>query len=64
MLALRHEYGKEVMPSRWVVERSLAWIGRFRRLARDYEWLSMTLAGWHWLAFIALLLGKTGLKSA
>jgi len=55
--------GFVLLPRRWVVERSLAWMGRFRRLARDYERLSTTLAGWHWLAFITLLLGKTGLKS-
>ena len=27
----------EVLPRRWVVERTLAWITRFRRLAWDYE---------------------------
>ncbi len=39
---------------RWVVERSFAWTGRFRRLARDYERLQTTLEGFHYLA-IALL---------
>lgn len=39
------------LPKRWVVERSFGWMGRFRRLARDYERLSTTLAGCHWLAF-------------
>jgi len=29
---------------------------RFRRLARDYERLSTTLAAYHWLAFIGLML--------
>ena len=56
--------GFVLLPRRWVVERSFGWLGRFRRLARDYERLSVTLAGWHWLAFIALLLAKTGMKSA
>jgi hypothetical protein len=46
------------------VERSFAWLGRFRRLARDYERLATTLAGWHWLAFAALLLAKVTAKSA
>src|SRR5262245_21271813 len=45
-----------LLPRRWVVERTFGWLGRFRRLARDYERLSETLAGWHWLASIALLL--------
>lgn len=56
--------GFVLLPRRWVVERSFGWAGRFRRLARDYERLSETLAGWHWLAFVALLLAKSGLKSA
>lgn len=54
--------GFVLLPRRWVVERSFGWLGRFRRLARDYERLTVTLAGWHWVAFIALLLAKTGLK--
>ena len=27
----------EVLPRRWVVERTFAWLGRYKRLARDYE---------------------------
>src|SRR5436309_1881572 len=49
---------------RMVVERTFGWLGRFRRLARDYERLSETLAGWHWLAFLTLLLPRLGLNSA
>jgi transposase len=43
---------------RWVVERSFAWAARFRRLARDYERLAATLAGWHWVAFLVLALRR------
>jgi hypothetical protein len=39
-------------------------MGRFRRLARDYERLTKMLESWHWLAFVALLLVNAGLKSA
>ncbi len=53
-----------LLPRRWVVERSFGWLGRSRRLARDYERLASTLAGWHWLAFVTLLLKRNVLKSA
>jgi transposase len=48
--------GFVLLPRRWVVERSFAWSARFRRLARDYERLATTLAGYHWLAFAILML--------
>ena len=41
-----------------VVERSLAWTTRFRRLARDYERLPETFAGLHFLAFAIVLLKR------
>jgi len=56
--------GFVLLPRRWVVERSFAWLGRFRRLARDYERLGKTLEGLHWLAAVALLLGKAAFPSA
>src|SRR3982751_2182201 len=48
--------GFVLLPRRWVVERSFAWAARFRRLARDYERLASTLAGYHWLAYAMLML--------
>ena len=50
--------GFVLLPRRWVVERSFAWAARFRRLARDYERLSTTLAGLHYLAFAILMLAN------
>jgi transposase len=50
--------GFVLLPKRWVVERSNAWLARFRRLARDYERLPETLAGLHFLAFAILLLSR------
>ena len=50
--------GFVLLPRRWVVERSNAWLARFRRLARDYERLSETLAGLHFLAFTIILLTR------
>ena len=50
--------GFVLLPRRWVVERSFAWLARLRRLSRDYERLPTTLAGLHWLAFTSLLLSN------
>jgi transposase len=47
--------GFVLLPRRWVVERSFAWMARFRRLARDYERLAETLVGLHFVAFAILL---------
>jgi len=52
--------GFVLLPKRWVVERSFGWLSRFRRLGRDYERLTRTLEGVHWLAFASLLLGVAG----
>jgi transposase len=50
--------GFVLLPRRWIVERSQAWVARFRRLARDYERLAQTLAGLHYIAFTCLLLQR------
>lgn len=49
--------GFAVLPRRWVVERSFAWIGRFRRLSKDYEALTATSEAMIWAA-----VGTTMLK--
>jgi transposase len=58
------KHGFVLLPRRWVVERSFAWAARFRRLARDYERLASTLAAYHWLAFVTLMLQALFRKSA
>jgi transposase len=50
--------GFVLLPRRWVVERSFGWAARFRRLARDYERLASSLEGFHWLAFLGLMLNS------
>jgi transposase len=50
--------GFVLLPRRWVVERSFAWLARFRRLAKDYERLPTTLAGLHFIAFACLMLNR------
>ena len=51
--------GFVLLPGRWVVERSFGWAAHFRRLAKDYERLSETLEGLHYVAFSFLMLRKT-----
>ena len=48
----------EVQPRRWVVERTFSWLGRNRRLAKDYENLASTLAAFVALASIRLALKR------
>ena len=46
-----------------MVERAIGWLGRFRRLARDYGRLAVTLTNYHWITFIVLLLAHVGFQS-
>ena len=50
------KHGFVLLPKRWVVERSFAWMSRARRLARDCERLPAILTGRHFLAFACLML--------
>ena len=50
--------GFVLLPRRWVVERSFAWVARCRRLVKDYERLATTLAGMHLAAFAFLMLAR------
>ena len=47
--------GFEVLPSRWVVERTLAWLNRNRRLAKDFEATIATVQAWLFIASVQLL---------
>jgi transposase len=44
-----------VVPRRWVVERTFGWLGRFRRLSKDYEFLPATSEAVLYLAMIQIL---------
>lgn len=62
LLVVKHTEAKKgfvLPPRRWVVERSFGWTARFRRPARDYERLTNTPAGLHFVAFVCLMLSKT-----
>jgi transposase len=55
---LETKRGFVLLPRRWVVERDFAWTSRFRRLVKDYERLSTTVAGLHFVAFACLFLHR------
>jgi putative transposase len=44
-----------LLPRRWVVERTFAWLGRYRRLSKDYEQLPEVSESWIYLAMIHLM---------
>ncbi len=44
-----------VLPRRWVVERTFAWMGRYRRLSKDYEQNTKSSEAWIYLAMIHLM---------
>ena len=48
----------QVMPKRWIVERSFAWLENFRRLTIDYEFRAETAVAMIQLAFCFLMLNK------
>ncbi len=50
--------GFVLLPVRWVVERSFAWLGRYRRLSRDFEMLIENSAGFVYLASLHRLLNR------
>ncbi len=50
--------GFVVQPRRWVVERTFAWLGRCRRLSKDYEEYPETSEAWISLAMSHLLLRR------
>jgi len=50
--------GFQVLPKRWIVERTFAWLIRQRRLARDYERLPETSEAFIYIAMIRLMLRR------
>jgi putative transposase len=54
--------GFQVLPKRWIVERTFAWLGRHRRLSKDYERLCETTETWIYLAMTRLMLRRLSVK--
>ena len=53
-----NEKGFVVVPVRWVVERTFAWLGRYRRLSKDYEHCTKSSEGVIYVASIATMLKR------
>lgn len=55
----RKRKGKfEVLPWRWIVERTFGWMNRNRRLSKDYERLTSTSEAWFYIGMIRLMLRR------
>ena len=50
--------GFQLLPRRWVVERTFAWFGRCRRLSKDFEGSAATEAAWLLVAHLRLLIRR------
>ena len=47
-----------LLPRRWVVERTFGWLGRYRRLSKDYEYLTQTSETMIYVAMIRLMVHR------
>ena len=54
--------GFQLLPRRWVVERTFAWLGRYRRLSKDYEELTQTSEAMIYIAMNCLLTRRLSQK--
>jgi len=57
------ESGFKVLPKRWIVERTFAWLNRNRRLSKEYEFLTDSSENFIYLAMNRLLLRRLYLYS-
>lgn len=54
----RGEAGFVVLPKRWIVERTFAWLGKYRRLSKDYETLTDSSESMIRVAMINLMIHR------
>ncbi len=58
------ETGFKALPRRWVVERTLAWIGKNRRMSKDYEYLPSSSEAFVYISMIRLMLKRLVIQMA
>jgi len=56
--------GFEVLPRRWVVERTFGWLSRHRRLSKDYEALPEVEAAWIHVAMVGIMVNRLARTNA
>jgi putative transposase len=55
--------GFMLLPKRWVVERTLGWFGKYRRLSKDYEYLTASSEAMIYVAMIHLMVRRIEAKT-
>jgi len=54
----KDQVGFAVLPKRWVIERTFAWLGRYRQLSKEYDRRPESTEAWIYLASIDILLKR------
>jgi putative transposase len=58
-----HVKGFIALPKRWIVERTFGWLYKYRRLSKDYEYLTATSEAMLFVAMIHIVVRRIALKT-